>query len=199
MGSGTVMNSYWDIGISGTATSAGGTSQTTVGLQWQRLDLRRQLGDDPEDRRYRVRVTYTDAQGYSVSENVEAMRLDIDMDDDGLIEIYSSWSSEVWDFGTSSEYPRLKATDSSTPPPDQRVGLSDLKVLTAGATLQPPFAASTTDYVIDFLANTGEASPASPYSWKPMMLMRRYRYSNKEMLLIILPASVVATKAFLLL
>ena len=78
-------------------------SGTASGYQWQRLDLNMSdwvdialattasytiPGDDPEDRRYRVRVTYTDAQGYSVTENVEAMRLDIDMDDDGLIEIY---------------------------------------------------------------------------------------------------------------
>ena len=46
--------------------------------------------DDPDDRLYRVRVTYTDAQGYDATENVVAIgfRKDVDIDDDGLIEVY---------------------------------------------------------------------------------------------------------------
>ena len=38
--------------------------------------------------RYRVRVNYTDAQGYSFNETLGPFRTDIDDDDDGLIDIY---------------------------------------------------------------------------------------------------------------
>ena len=40
------------------------------------------------DTRYRVRVHYTDAQGYSSNETLGPFRIDIDDDDDGLIDIY---------------------------------------------------------------------------------------------------------------
>ena len=68
--------------------------------------------------------------------------------------IYSSWSTEVWDFGTSSQYPSLKDADSNTLLSGQGIGLRDLKVLTAGAALRPVFGVSTTHYVIEFLADT---------------------------------------------
>ena len=76
-------------------------SGTASGYQWQRRDIHKNNWvdidsattasytvprDDPRDRRYRVRVTYTDAQGYGVTENVMAIGLDVN--DNGLIDIY---------------------------------------------------------------------------------------------------------------
>ena len=73
--------------------------------------------------------------------------------------IYRSWGSDNWDFGTGIQYPILKYTDSNTLLPDQGIGLRDLEVLTSGAGLSPIFGASTTHYVISFLATrTNEIS-----------------------------------------
>ena len=68
--------------------------------------------------------------------------------------IYSSWSSDNWDFGTSLQYPILKHTDSNTLLPRQGIGLRDLEVLTSNTGLSPIFGASTTHYVISFVAGT---------------------------------------------
>ena len=46
--------------------------------------------------------------------------------------IYSSWSGEIWDFGTSEQYPALKYSD-GTLIPGQRIGLLSLSVLTTEA------------------------------------------------------------------
>ena len=69
-------------------------------------------------------------------------------------EIYSSWSSDNWDFGTSLQYPILKYTDSDILLPGQGIGLRDLEVLTSGVILSPIFGASTTHYVIAFVTGT---------------------------------------------
>ncbi len=66
--------------------------------------------------------------------------------------IYSGWGTEVWDFGTSSQYPILKSADSDILLSGQGVGLRDLEVLTSGARLTSIFGATTTHYVISFLA-----------------------------------------------
>ena len=44
-------------------------------------------------------------------------------------EVYHGWSEEIWDFGTSKQYPALKYSD-GTLMPDQRIGLLSLSVLT---------------------------------------------------------------------
>ena len=66
--------------------------------------------------------------------------------------IYRNWGSDNWDFGTSVQYPILKYTDNNTLLPGQGVGLRDLEVLASGARLSPIFGASTTHYVMSFLA-----------------------------------------------
>ena len=53
--------------------------------------------------------------------------------------IYISWTSKNWDFGTRSQYPVLKHTNSNMLLLGQGVGLRDLEVLTAGARLTPVF------------------------------------------------------------
>ena len=68
-------------------------------------------------------------------------------------EIYYNWSADDWDFGTSIQYPILKSADSNTLLSSQGVGLRDLEVLlTSGARLSSIFGASTTHYVMSFLA-----------------------------------------------
>ena len=67
-------------------------------------------------------------------------------------EIYYNWSTDDWDFGTSIQYPILKFADSDILLSGQGVGLRDLEVLTSGARLSPIFGATTTHYVISFLA-----------------------------------------------
>ena len=64
--------------------------------------------------------------------------------------IYSEWSTAIWDFGTSSQYPILKDADRNIPLSGQGVGLRDLEVLTSATELNPPFGASTTHYAIGF-------------------------------------------------
>ena len=74
-------------------------------------------------------------------------------------ELYYNWSSEDWDFGTSIQYPILKHADRDVLLSGQGVGLRDLEMLTSGAGLSPTFGASTTHYVISFLATrTSEIS-----------------------------------------
>ena len=69
--------------------------------------------------------------------------------------IYSNWSPQVWDFGTSDQYPLLKDSDNNTLLPNQGVGLRELEVLTVGMELSPIFGDSTTHYVIAFLPADG--------------------------------------------
>ena len=69
--------------------------------------------------------------------------------------IYSNWSTEVWDFGTSDQFPVLKDADSNTLLPNQGVGLRELELLTVGMTLSPTFGVSTTHYVIAFFPLIG--------------------------------------------
>ncbi len=64
--------------------------------------------------------------------------------------IYSEWSTKIWNFGTSRQYPVLKDADRNTLLPGQGVGLRDLEVLTSATELSPPFGASTTHYAIGF-------------------------------------------------
>ena len=102
-------------------------SGTASAYQWQRQDINMDRWVDidsattkdytvprydPHGRLYGVRVTYTDAQGYSFTENVVGFRKDIDIDHDGLIEIYDLDALNSIRFqldGTS-----YKATDGAT-------------------------------------------------------------------------------------
>ena len=68
-------------------------------------------------------------------------------------DVYHGWDEANWDFGTSDQFPALNA-DSDTLLPGQGVGLRDLEVLTVGSGLTQAFGASTTHYVIGFLAAT---------------------------------------------
>ena len=71
-------------------------------------------------------------------------------------ELYYNWSSDDWDFGTSIQYPILKHADNDVLLSGQGVGLRDLEMLTSGAGLRPTFGASTTHYVINFVAETSD-------------------------------------------
>ena len=61
---------------------------------------------------------------------------------------YYNWSINDWDFGTSDQFPALKASDGDTVLPGQRTGLRELAVLTADAILHPAFTLSTNNYVL---------------------------------------------------
>ena len=58
--------------------------------------------------------------------------------------IYSKWSADTWDFGTTSQYPVLKDTNGDLLSPTLRYGLSRLQ-LTEG-NLSPDFVASLPNY-----------------------------------------------------
>ena len=76
----------------------------SLSYQWQMRGINSQWADiasattagytvsatDPGDKLYRIRITYTDAQGYGGIEYATAFdfRVDVDDDDDGLIEVY---------------------------------------------------------------------------------------------------------------
>ena len=88
---------------------------------------------------------------------------------------YYNWSPEVWDFGTSEQYPILKYAEgrdenypacSDDPPesdtdrpqcetwlPDQGIGLRNFEIVTENTELRPVFGTSTPRYVI-FFADT---------------------------------------------
>ena len=62
--------------------------------------------------------------------------------------IYSKWSTNDWDFGTSDQFPILKASDSDALLPGQGIGLRNLQSSTAGAELRPTFSDAITLYTI---------------------------------------------------
>ena len=72
-------------------------------------------------------------------------------------DIYGSWSSQVWDFGTEDQFPALKASDGDgNLLPNQGMtlagglteGLRELAVITQGSELSPTFGVSTNNYVM---------------------------------------------------
>ena len=67
---------------------------------------------------------------------------------------YYNWSINDWDFGTSDQFPALKASDGDTVLPGQRTGLRELAVVTADAILHPAFTPSTNNYVLTAPLNT---------------------------------------------
>ena len=58
--------------------------------------------------------------------------------------IYADWSTADWDFGSSIQYPILKAAGSDTLLPNQGVGLRSLQTAIVGAELIPTFGGATT-------------------------------------------------------
>ena len=63
-------------------------------------------------------------------------------------DIYHNWSTNDWDFGTSDQFPILKASDSDALLPGQGIGLRNLQSSTAGAELRPTFSDAITLYTI---------------------------------------------------
>ena len=78
-------------------------------------------------------------------------------------EIYRGWSEEIWDFGTSEQYPALKYSD-STLIPGQRVGLLSLSALTTEE-LPIIFNTEVFDYrlLIDSEADTVQLLPTATH------------------------------------
>ena len=60
-------------------------------------------------------------------------------------EVYYGWDEDVWDFGTSTQYPALKYSD-GTLMPHQRFGLLDLSILEESAKLSLDFNGHVFDY-----------------------------------------------------
>ena len=71
-------------------------------------------------------------------------------------EIYYNWSTDDWDFGSSIQYPILKASDSDTLLPSQGIGLRSLQTSTTGAELTSPFDGETTRHTITLPPGTSE-------------------------------------------
>ena len=80
-------------------------------------------------------------------------------------ELYTSWSSDNWDFGTSEQFPILRYTEQcsverrskSTDQPqcgtflaDQNDGLRDLEIISDGISLESVFASETEEYTAYF-------------------------------------------------
>ena len=63
-------------------------------------------------------------------------------------DVYYNWDADVWDFGTSLQFPILKASDGDALLPSQGVGLRNLQASTIGAELRPAFGGATTHHTI---------------------------------------------------
>ena len=63
-------------------------------------------------------------------------------------DVYHSWSPNDWDFGSSNQFPILKASDNDALLPGQGVGLRSIQSSTAGAELRPTFSDAITLYAI---------------------------------------------------
>ena len=84
--------------------------------------------------------------GYVAGQNAEVLKSPTTAN-----EIYSSWSTEDWDFGTSRQLPILKGIDGgSTLLPGQGVGLRDLEVFTGTSklVLEPVLTDSERHYIV---------------------------------------------------
>ena len=68
--------------------------------------------------------------------------------------IYASWSPGNWDFGSSIQFPILKAFGSDTLLPNQRIGLRSLQTSTTGAEFVPTFREAITRYTITIPSGT---------------------------------------------
>ena len=79
-------------------------------------------------------------------------------------EIYSSWSEEIWDFGTNKQYPALKNND-GTLLAGQRLGLQSLE-LSDKAILGEVFENTTYSYII-FVAHGAETIQTTPTAADP--------------------------------
>ena len=79
-------------------------------------------------------------------------------------EVYHGWSEEIWDFGTSEQYPALKYSD-GTLMPDQRIGLLSLSAL-ATEELSIIFNTEVFDYrlLIDSGADAVQLLPTATHS-----------------------------------
>ena len=78
--------------------------------------------------------------------------------------IYSSWSEEIWDFGTNKQYPALKGDD-GTLLAGQRLGLQSLE-LSDKAILSEVFGNTTYSYIM-FVAHGAETIQTTPTAADP--------------------------------
>ena len=78
--------------------------------------------------------------------------------------IYSSWSEEIWDFGTREQYPALKGDD-GTLLAGQRLGLQSLE-LSDKAILNEVFGNTTYSYIM-FVAHGAETIQTTPTAADP--------------------------------
>ena len=67
-------------------------------------------------------------------------------------EVYYGWSSDDWDFGTSSQYPILKKSDGTLLSPTLRYGLSQLRL--AKGHLSPDFISIIPNYIGSVVVDT---------------------------------------------
>ena len=70
--------------------------------------------------------------------------------------IYRNWSTGDWDFGSSIQYPILKASGSDALLPNQGTGLRNLRISAVGAELIPAFDGETTRHTLTILPGTSE-------------------------------------------
>ena len=79
--------------------------------------------------------------------------------------IYSSWSEEIWDFGTREQYPALKKEEDGTLLAGQRLGLQSLE-LSDKAILNEVFGNTTYSYIM-FVAHGAETIQTTPTAADP--------------------------------
>ena len=63
-------------------------------------------------------------------------------------DIYYTWSTNDWDFGSSNQFPILKVSDSDALLPNQGIGLRSIQSSTTNAELSPTFREAITFYTI---------------------------------------------------
>ena len=79
--------------------------------------------------------------------------------------IYSSWSEEIWNFGTNKQYPALKKEEDGTLLAGQRLGLQSIE-LSDKAILNEVFENTTYSYII-FVAHGAETIQTTPTAADP--------------------------------
>ena len=139
-GFGSVMNSYATGAVTGTGNEVGGLVGGNEGditnSYWntQTSGLATSAGGDGVTSATTVQLQSPTAPGTTTTE------------------VYYSWSSDDWDFGTSSQYPILKKSDGTLLSPTLRYGLSQLRL--AKGHLSPDFISIIPNYIGSVVVDT---------------------------------------------
>ena len=121
-------------------------SYATGRVSWSRFNAIGGLvgqNDSTINDSYWLREDATNRRGINVSRSTLRTTMEL-QEPTTATGIYADWSPADWDFGSSIQYPILKAAGSDTLLPNQGVGLRSLQTAIVGAELIPTFGGATT-------------------------------------------------------